>query len=324
MRNMHCATCNHHKPTLNTMGMRAHDFYPLAKEKMACEGQQNCPECHAIIHVSHSECMGCRHRRETERAANTHQATVLTTASGSKDAMRSQAVHAALKAPDPKLALTAGAPRPKTAVEALCDKYRGMDPLAILDDLELIQGGEESCLDKMDEKKRIAKEEAKAKEREKEREREKAQAAEQAKTDLELAKQVAEETNAERKRKREGAQDRIAAMLAEDEAQEQNAGSPAAEAEVEEANAETEQAQKLDKKAELLKQAEELRLKQEELKKKREAEEEERRKKMRERRLQRNGETEEEERRKKMRERRLQRNAAATGAPVDSTVVLDE
>jgi hypothetical protein len=37
-----------------------------------------------------------------------------------------------------KLAIKA--PRPKTAVDALEDKYRGVDPLAIIDDLERILG----------------------------------------------------------------------------------------------------------------------------------------------------------------------------------------
>eukprot|EP00913_Durusdinium_trenchii_P012652 g11880.t2 len=54
--------------------LSAADFYPLAGQKMYCNGQKNCPECHAIVHISHSECLACRDRKQNMRAINTHQA----------------------------------------------------------------------------------------------------------------------------------------------------------------------------------------------------------------------------------------------------------
>merc|ERR1719350_1286439 len=69
-QNMACRNCGHRKPTLNTMGQACWAFYPLADQRMKCEGERHCPECHGIIHRSHSECLGCRQRRlEGEQAA---------------------------------------------------------------------------------------------------------------------------------------------------------------------------------------------------------------------------------------------------------------
>ncbi|CAK9048438.1 unnamed protein product [Durusdinium trenchii] len=164
-KNMNCMTCNHPKPTINTMGERAHDFYPLAGQKMYCNGQKNCPECHAIVHISHSECLACRDRKQNMRAINTHQACVVTTATGSKDAMRSDSIHA-IMAPEN---LAKAAPKPKTAVDALEDKYRGLDPLAIIDDLERVKAGEGKTIDAMEEKRRILEEQEKEKEPQKSR-----------------------------------------------------------------------------------------------------------------------------------------------------------
>lgn len=257
------------------MGERAHDFYPLASQKMACNGQKNCPECHAIVHISHSECLACRDRKQNAMNINTHQACVVTTATGSKDAMRSASVHA-IMAPE-KLALT-GPARPKTAVDALEDKYRGVDPLAILDDLaRLNSGGDgEPTMDEMEEKKRIAEEEQKEKEREKERERQRLDQAEQTKKDLALAKEQAERMEQDRKRKREAAQDLITAMLdAEDGEQ------TTVETVVEAAKSDAEVEERRRK---LLQQAEELKKKQEEMKQRQQADDAARRQRMRERR----------------------------------------
>lgn len=283
-KNMFCATCNHPKPTLNTMGERAHDFYPLASQKMYCQGQKNCPECHAIVHISHSECMACRDRKQNAMNINTHQACVVTTATGSKDAMRSASVHA-IMAPE-KLAIKA--PRPKTAVDALEDKYRGVDPLAIIDDLERVKSGGDGLptMDEIEEKKRIAEEEEKEKEREKERERQRQEQAEQTKKDLALAKEQAVQMEQERKRKREAAQDLIAAMLDAEDAAAPPAASAAtaASAEVPAPALEAEE-----RRQKLLQQAEELRKKQEEMKQRQQAEDDAQRQRMRERRQRRAG-----------------------------------
>lgn len=261
------------------MGERAHDFYPLASQKMACNGQKNCPECHAIVHISHSECLACRDRKKNAMNINTHQACVVTTATGSKDAMRSASVHA-IMAPE-KLAL-AGPARPKTAVDALEDKYRGVDPLAILDDLaRLTSGGDgEPTMDEMEEKKRIAEEEKKEKEREKERERQRLDQTEQTQKDLALAKEQAERMEQDRKRKREAAQDLITAMLdAEDNAE---AGQTTVAPVV--VSAATSEAESEERRRKLLQQAEELKKKQEEMKQRQQADDAARRQRMRERR----------------------------------------
>ncbi|CAJ1401254.1 unnamed protein product [Effrenium voratum] len=277
-KSMFCAKCNHPKPTINTMGQRAYDFYPLANQKMFCEGQKNCPECHAIVHSSHSECLACRDRKQNAATVKAHQACVVTTASGSKDAMRSDAIHA-LKGPE-MLALT----RPRTAVDDLEDKYRGsgMDALAIIDDLEKAKAGAADAIDALEEKRRIVAEEEKERQRERQREAQRREAEEQAKKDLEIAKQQAEAMEVERKRKREAAQSLIAAMLEEDTA------SPKERTEAAASPPETEEERQA-KKARLLQQAEELRKKQEELKQKQQSDEAERRQKMRERRAARKG-----------------------------------
>ncbi|CAE7807903.1 unnamed protein product [Symbiodinium sp. CCMP2592] len=280
-KNMMCATCNHPKPTINTMGERAHDFYPLASQKMYCNGQKNCPECHAIVHMSHSECLACRDRKKNAATIQAHQACVVTTATGSKDAMRSDSLYA-LKAPDEVLALEG----PRTAVDELVDKYRGMDALAIIDDLEKVKAGKEA-IDSMEEQRRIAEEEAKEKERERERERKRKEAEEQAKKDLVTAQRQAAAIEAERKRKREAAQDLIASMLDAETTAGATDGDDAAAAGAaaggqsgpgEGADA------RLERKAKLLKQAEELRQKQEQMKQKQAEAEAERRQRMRERR----------------------------------------
>ncbi|CAE7562010.1 unnamed protein product [Symbiodinium sp. CCMP2456] len=284
-KNMMCATCNHPKPTINTMGERAHDFYPLASQKMFCNGQKNCPECHAIVHQSHSECLACRDRKKNAATIQAHQACVVTTATGSKDAMRSDRLYA-LKAPDEVLALEG----PRTAVDELVDKYRGVDALAIIDDLEKVKAGKEA-MDSMEEQRRIAEEEAKEKERERERERKRKEAEEQAKKDLVTAQRQAAAIEAERKRKREAAQDLIASMLdAEAEAEAETAGTPEAPSlgvpgpDAAGAGAGAGGDARLERKARLLKQAEELRQKQEQMKQKQVEEEAERRQRMRERR----------------------------------------
>eukprot|EP00439_Symbiodinium_sp_Y106_P016610 s5239_g2.t1 len=292
-KNMMCATCNHPKPTINTMGERAHDFYPLASQKMFCNGQKNCPECHAIVHMSHSECLACRDRKKNAATIQAHQACVVTTATGSKDAMRSDSLYA-LKAPDEVLALEG----PRTAVDELVDKYRGMDALAIIDDLEKVKAGKEA-IDSMEEQRRIAEEEAKEKERERERERKRKEAEEQAKKDLVTAQRQAAAIEAERKRKREAAQDLIASMLDAEAEAETKAGAKTAPRDADAAAAHAAHAAgdaggqsgpsegadaRLERKAKLLKQAEELRQKQEQMKQKQAEEEAERRQRMRERR----------------------------------------
>jgi len=231
----------------------------------------------------HSECLGCKDRKANARAINTHQACVVTTATGSKDAERSKNAHAVLKGTDPMLALPPAPLRERTAVDDLVDKYKGVDAIAILDDLEKIKtGSNEATLDKMEEKRKIHQEEEKEKEREKQRLEQRREDEKQSKKDLVLAKKQAAAVEEHRKRKREVAQDRIAQMLAEDEAKERIEGT-AESTEAPKAVSQDEETRRK-RKEELLQQAEELRLKQEELKKKKEAEEEERRTRMRERR----------------------------------------
>ncbi|CAK9048439.1 unnamed protein product [Durusdinium trenchii] len=284
-KNMNCMTCNHPKPTINTMGERAHDFYPLAGQKMYCNGQKNCPECHAIVHISHSECLACRDRKQNMRAINTHQACVVTTATGSKDAMRSDSIHA-IMAPEN---LAKAAPKPKTAVDALEDKYRGLDPLAIIDDLERVKAGEGKTIDAMEEKRRILEEQEKEKEREKERERQRQEQEEENKKSLEVAKLQAEAMEADRKRKREAASDLISAMLDAQQAEESAADVRGDESGADGPADTVEDAEKRRRK--LLEQAEELKKKQEEMKQRQAAEEQARRQRMRERRQQRKAET---------------------------------
>eukprot|EP00435_Cladocopium_sp_Y103_P061036 s825_g22.t1 len=191
-----------------------------------------------------------------------------------------------------KLAIKA--PRPKTAVDALeeiavgPDKYRGVDPLAIIDDLERVKSGGDGLptMDEIEEKKRIAEEEEKEKEREKERERQRQEQAEQTKKDLALAKEQAVQMEQERKRKREAAQDLIAAMLDAEDAAAPPAASAAtaASAEVPAPALEAEE-----RRQKLLQQAEELRKKQEEMKQRQQAEDDAQRQRMRERRQRRAG-----------------------------------
>jgi len=122
MQNLACRNCGHKKPTMNTMGQACWAYYPLAAERMKCEGERHCPECHGIIHRSHSECLACRQaRRDADAAANA-------AAAPSSRAMLAAAPSLALPAP-PDAA-------PKSGFQALCDKYAGMDPEAVLKDLE--------------------------------------------------------------------------------------------------------------------------------------------------------------------------------------------
>mmetsp|Transcript_38993 Transcript_38993/g.70977 ORF Transcript_38993/g.70977 Transcript_38993/m.70977 type:complete len:309 (-) Transcript_38993:27-953(-) len=128
---MHCRNCSHQKPTINTMGQAAFQYYPYAAQRTKCEGETVCPECHGVIHQSHSECMACRERRTL--AANPGMASTYGTGPwNSKQAAR------VMPTPGPR----APAPvsnQPKTGLAALCDAYQGMDPLAILDDLAKLQ-----------------------------------------------------------------------------------------------------------------------------------------------------------------------------------------
>ncbi|CAE8652873.1 unnamed protein product, partial [Polarella glacialis] len=137
---MHCMICRHDKPTISTMGQLAHKFYPLADQKMACEGQRNCHGCHAIIHASHAACLACKDRAATKDAHQKAQDMIAK--------MSSEPGLPAILPPPPQLALAAPAPavdeeQKKNHKEfaELLDKYQGMDPEAVLADLERMQKG---------------------------------------------------------------------------------------------------------------------------------------------------------------------------------------
>eukprot|EP00429_Kryptoperidinium_foliaceum_P055230 CAMPEP_0176082910 /NCGR_PEP_ID=MMETSP0120_2-20121206/41475_1 /TAXON_ID=160619 /ORGANISM="Kryptoperidinium foliaceum, Strain CCMP 1326" /LENGTH=219 /DNA_ID=CAMNT_0017416683 /DNA_START=62 /DNA_END=718 /DNA_ORIENTATION=+ len=177
------------------MGEACWAYYPLAAERrFKCEGERHCPECHGIIHQSHSECRACLERRTTAAKAAQEVPTA--------PSLRALPSGGALKA----LPSSGAASAPKTAFDALCDKFQGMEPEEVLKQLEAIKTG------KAAEEEALARAAAEAGKLQ--REKQDAQRDEKAKArELAQAQAKAREVEESRNRRRSGAMAIIQAML---------------------------------------------------------------------------------------------------------------
>lgn len=148
-----CKNCGHAKPTLNTMGQRCWQFYPLAGERRKCDGETHCPECHAVVHRSHNGvCKACTaYKKECEERDAKFNGTFAPSASVSQHSTCGVVIPQPQPSGSNRMLLadfSTGGDRPpapeeaqvpQTPFQALCDKYQGAAPEKVLEDMAELQ-----------------------------------------------------------------------------------------------------------------------------------------------------------------------------------------